>query len=81
MHFPRWYVSNLTCPMLIALVATIHVFVSMYAVGGGIYLASETSYAYKCNNNSLLEYLRSHSLFFILLTVVFGTKLIHADTA
>ena len=59
--------------MLIALVATIHVFVSMYAVGGGIYLASETSYAYKCNNNSLLEYLRSHSLFFILLTVVFGT--------
>lgn len=72
MHYPWWYVSSLTGPMLIAVIATIHVFVSMYAVGGGIYLASETSYAYKINNGSLLEYLRSHALFFILLTVVFG---------
>ena len=72
MHYPWWYVSNLTGPMLIALIATIHVFVSMYAVGGGIYLAGETGYAYKINNKSLLDYLRSHALFFILLTVVFG---------
>ncbi len=72
MHYPWWYVSNVTGPMLIALVATVHVFVSMYAVGGGIYLAGETGYAYKVNNKSLLEYLRSHALFFILLTVVFG---------
>ena len=58
--------------MLIAMIATIHVFVSLYAVGGGIVLAGEVSYAYKVNNKSLLDYLRSHTLFFILLTVVFG---------
>ncbi|MGC8595369.1 MAG: cytochrome ubiquinol oxidase subunit I [Candidatus Kryptoniota bacterium] len=72
MHYPWWYVPGLTAPMLIALVATFHVFVSMYAVGGGIFLAAETSYAYKINNKLLLEYLRSHALFFILITVVFG---------
>jgi len=72
MHYPWWYVSKLTGPMLIALIATTHVFVSMYAVGGGIYLAGETGYAYKVNNKSLLEYLRSQAMFFILLTVVFG---------
>lgn len=72
MHYPWWYVPNVTGPMLIALVATVHVFVSMYAVGGGIYLAAETGYAYKVNNKPLLEYLRSHAMFFVLLTVVFG---------
>lgn len=72
MHYPWWYVPNLTSPMLIAMIATIHVFVSLYAVGGGIVLAGEVSYAYKVNNKSLLDYLKSHTLFFILLTVVFG---------
>ncbi len=58
--------------MLIAMIATVHVFVSLYAVGGGIVLAGEVSYAYKVGNRSLLDYLRSHTLFFIMLTVVFG---------
>jgi len=72
MHYPWWYVPGLTAPMLIALIATLHVFVSMYAVGGGIFLTTETTYAYKINNKLLLEYLRSQALFFILITVVFG---------
>jgi len=72
MHYPWWYVPYLTSPMLIAAIATIHVFTSMYAVGGGIVLAGEVSHAYKVNNKSHLDYLRSHAFFFILLTVVFG---------
>lgn len=72
MHYPWWYVPYLTSPMLIALIATVHIFTSLYAVGGGIVLAGEVSYAYKVNNKSLLDYLRSHTFFFILITVVFG---------
>lgn len=72
MHYPWWYVPFLTAPMLIAAVAVVHVFVAMYAVGGGLFLAVETRYAYRTSNRRYLEYLKSHAWFFILLTVVFG---------
>lgn len=72
MHYPWWYVGGLTAPMLIALIATVHVFVAMYAVGGGIILADETGRAYKENQRDILDYIRSHLKFFIWLTVVFG---------
>lgn len=35
----------LTSPMLIAIVAVLHVIVSHYAVGGGLFLAVETQHA------------------------------------
>jgi cytochrome d ubiquinol oxidase subunit I len=72
MHYPWWYVPFLTSPMLIAAVATFHVFVSMYAVGGGFFLAVETQHAYATRNRDYLSYLHDHAWFFILLTVVFG---------
>lgn len=72
MHYPWWYVPFLTAPMLIAAIATVHVFVSMYAVGGGMFLAFEARYAYRTHDRAYLAYLRDHAWFFILLTVVFG---------
>ncbi len=72
MHYLWWHVPNFTAPMLIAGIATVHVFVSLYAVGGGLVLAGEVSRAYRVNNQSVLDYLRSHTFFFVLLTVVFG---------
>ena len=72
MHYPWWYVPFLTSPMLIALIAVIHVYVSMYAVGGGLFLAVETAYAYRSTNSRYLAYLKEHTWFFILVTVVFG---------
>jgi cytochrome bd-type quinol oxidase subunit 1/mono/diheme cytochrome c family protein len=72
MHYPWWYVPFLTAPMLIAAVSTVHVFVSMYAVGGGLFLAVETRYAYRSNQANYQAYLHDHARFFILLTVVFG---------
>ena len=72
MHYPFWYVPALTSPMLIAIIAVIHIFVAMYAVGGGIILAYETAWSYRNNHRELLDYLKSHTWFFILLTVVFG---------
>jgi len=72
MHYPWWYVPVLTSPMLIAIIAVLHVLVAHYAVGGGLFFAVETSYAYKTGNREYLAYLRRHAPFFILLTVVFG---------
>lgn len=72
MHYPWWYVPVLTSPMLIAIIAVLHVLVSHYAVGGGLFLAVEVGYAYRTRNRALLTYLRAHAWFFILLTVVYG---------
>jgi mono/diheme cytochrome c family protein len=58
--------------MLIAIVSVVHVLVSHYAVGGGLFLAVETSHAYRSGNTAYLAYLRGHARFFVLLTVVFG---------
>jgi cytochrome bd ubiquinol oxidase subunit I len=72
MHYPWWYVQDLTAPMLIAVISVIHVLVSHYAVGGGLFLAVEVGYAYKKKDKAYLNYLHRHAAFFILLTVVFG---------
>ncbi|MDO4582512.1 MAG: cytochrome ubiquinol oxidase subunit I [Planctomycetia bacterium] len=72
MDYLWWYVPWITSPMLIALIATVHVFVSHYAVGGGLFLAWETGYAYKTGNVDYETYLRHHTKFFVPLTVVFG---------
>lgn len=72
MHYPAWYVPLLTSPMLIAAIAILHVLVSHYAVGGGIFLALETRHAYRTNNREYLAYLKDHAWFFILITVVYG---------
>lgn len=72
MHYPWWYVPYLTSPMLIAAISVVHVLVSHYAVGGGLFLAVEVSHAYRAHDRDYLDYLKRHAKFFILLTVVFG---------
>lgn len=72
MHYPWWHVPFLTAPMLIAIVSVLHMFVSHYAVGGGLFLAVETRYAYRNQNRNYLAYLKDHAWFFILVTVVYG---------
>lgn len=72
MHYPWWYVPQMTSPMLIAAIAVFHVIISHYAVGGGLFLAFETSYAYKTKDKEYLAYLYKHAKFFVLLTVVLG---------
>jgi cytochrome bd ubiquinol oxidase subunit I len=72
MHYPWWYVPQITAPMLIGLIAVIHVVVSHYAVGGGLFLAVEASFAHRTGDREYLAYLRRHTGFFVVLTVVFG---------
>ena len=73
MSYPWWYVPSLTSPMVIAVVAIVHVLVSQYAVGGGFLLALENQYALNNGDSEYRKYWKSHAKFFILLTVVFGS--------
>ncbi len=70
MNYPLW---SLPSPgLLIAFVAIVHVFVSHFAVGGGLFLVLAERKARREKDDGLLGYVRQHSRFFILLTLVFG---------
>lgn len=71
MNFPVWDVG-FGLPLLIALVAIPHVFVSHFAIGGGIFLLVYEKRAREAGDSAMLEYVRLHSRFFMLLTLVFG---------
>lgn len=73
MHYPFWYVPALTSPMWIAIVAVLHIYTAMYAVGGSILLALQTRLAYRTDDKDYLEYLRNHTWFFVLITLVYGS--------
>ena len=71
MTYPVWEpcVAN---SLLIALVAILHVFVSHFAIGGGLYLILAETIARRKNDPEHLAYIENHSKFFILVTLVFG---------
>jgi mono/diheme cytochrome c family protein len=71
MNFPVWEVA-VGGGMLIAVVSVLHVFVSHFGVGGGLFLVISERKAYRDNNQGLLDWLIRHTKFFVLLTVVFG---------
>ncbi len=71
MNYPVWDISMGT-GLLMAFVAIIHVFVSHFAVGGGLFLVLTERKAFKNNNSALRDWLKKHSKFFVLITVVYG---------
>jgi mono/diheme cytochrome c family protein len=71
MNYPVWDVA-FGAGLLIALVAILHVFVSHFAVGGGLFLVLTERKARRSNDSALLNWLKCHSRFFVLVTVVFG---------
>lgn len=70
MNYPVWDVP--ASGLLIAAVAIVHVFVSHFAVGGGLFLVLTERKARRESDAALRDYVRRHSRFFILLTLVFG---------
>jgi len=58
--------------LLIAAIAVVHVFVSHFAVGGGLFLVLAEHKARAGADVALLAFVRRLSRFFILLTLVFG---------
>ena len=71
MNYPHWLLA-FPGGVLIGVVAILHVFVSHFAVGGGFFLVATESKARRENDAPLLAYCKRHSMFFALLTLVFG---------
>ena len=70
MNYPIW---ELPAPgLLIAAVAVVHVFISHFAVGGGLFLVLAEKKARAGGDEAFLAFVRSLSGFFILLTLVLG---------
>lgn len=72
MNYPVWDLTTYGGGFLIALVAVVHVLVSHFAVGGGLFLVTLEKKAYRENHPALLSYVKTHSKFFLLVTMVFG---------
>jgi len=72
MNYPIWDVPMLGGGMLIGLVAIVHVFVSHFAIGGGLYLVLTERIARRDGDAGMLDFVKAHSRFFILLVLVFG---------
>ena len=72
MNYPVWYLPNIGGGLLIAIIAIAHVVISHLAVGGGLFLVLTERKAIRTNDPALLEYVRKHTWFFVLLTMVFG---------
>ena len=72
MNYPVWNLPSTGGSLLIAIIAIVHVVVVHLAVGGGLFLVMTEWKAIKTNDNGLLAYVKSHTWFFLLLTMVFG---------
>ncbi|MBX2860995.1 MAG: cytochrome ubiquinol oxidase subunit I [Vampirovibrio sp.] len=72
MNYPVWTVPFLGTTWIIGLVACIHIFISHFAVGGGMFFAVTEWWAYKTGDDRIYDYLKKHSQFFLILTTVAG---------
>ena len=72
MNYPVWYLPAVGGGTLIALISIIHVFISHFAVGGGLYLVLAERKGIRENNPLILEFTKKHARFFMLTTMVMG---------
>jgi len=72
MNYPVWELYFTGGGLLMVIIAVVHVYVAHFAVGGGLFLVWTEIKAYRENDENLLAYLKSHTKFFLLLTMVFG---------
>ena len=72
MNYPLWEVPLLGGGLIIAIIAIPHIFVSHFAIGGGIFLAWTERRAIKTGDSYMLDFVRKNTLFFVLITLVFG---------
>ncbi|MFA7423729.1 MAG: cytochrome ubiquinol oxidase subunit I [Desulfosarcinaceae bacterium] len=72
MNYPVWDLATTGGGFWIALVAVTHVFVSHFAVGGGLWLVMVERRARRTGDAALRSFLKGHARFFLLLTMVFG---------
>ncbi len=73
LHYPVWNLDIFAGGFWIAFIATIHVYVAHFAVGGGLFLVLTEIKAYREDSKDILDYTKRHAKFFLLLTAVFGS--------
>jgi len=72
MNYPVWYIPSVGGGLLIALIAILHVFISHFAVGGGLYLVLAERMGLGAKNRAILDFTKGHAKFFLLVTLVLG---------
>jgi cytochrome bd-type quinol oxidase subunit 1 len=72
MNYPVWEIGFLGGGFLIAAIAIFHVYIAQFAVGGGLFLVLTEHLAYRRSDERILTFVRKHTLFFLLLTMVVG---------
>jgi len=73
MNYPVWQLDFAGGGLLIAVMAILHVYVAHFAVGGGLFLVLAEHKGVRENNPAILAYVKKHTRFFMLLTMVFGS--------
>lgn len=72
MEYPIWWIPSLSGGFIIATMAVFHVFIAHFAVGGGLFLVLTEHKAVREKNDAILDYVKQHTKFFLLLTMVAG---------
>jgi len=72
MNYPVWQLDAAAGGLLIAMMAVFHVYISHFAVGGGLFLVLTEMKGIRENNQSVIDFVRKHTKFFLLLTMVAG---------
>ncbi len=72
MNYPQWVIEGVGGPGVIGLIAVAHVFISQFAVGGGLFLPITEYLARKRGDTEMMDYVHTHTRFFTILTSVVG---------
>lgn len=72
MNYPVWELTFFGGGLTIALMAIFHVFISHFAIGGGLFLVLTEWYGYRRNDAAIVDYVKTHTRFFLLVTMILG---------
>lgn len=72
MNYPIWELTTIGGGSLIALISILHVYIAHLAVGGGLFLWLTDWKGFRENNSDIHDYVKKHTWFFLLITMVFG---------
>jgi len=73
MNYPVWQLDGAGGGLLIALIAVFHVYISHFAVGGGLFLVLTEMKGIREGNQAVIDFVYRHTKFFLLLTMVAGS--------
>ncbi|MCK5193757.1 MAG: cytochrome ubiquinol oxidase subunit I, partial [Desulfobulbaceae bacterium] len=73
MNYPVWSLDFAGGGLLIAMMAVFHVYISHFAIGGGLFLVLTERKGLREKSQEILDYTYRHTKFFLILTLVFGT--------